>query len=72
MTRVVDYGPNRKRLFFECPRRQGHECHVLLKPWPISGPTWDWDGNEAAPTLSPSINCGDCGWHGHIITGECK
>lgn len=46
---------------------------VLLKPWPISAPTWEWDGNEQAPTLSPSINCngnGGCGWHGHMKAGK--
>lgn len=33
---------------------------------------WDWDGDRAAPTFSPSINCqGYCGWHGYIRNGRC-
>jgi hypothetical protein len=70
---IEDYGPKRKRLWFDCPRRLGERCMVLLKPWPINAPTWDWDGNEQAPTLSPSINCngtGGCGWHGFIQAGK--
>lgn len=46
------------------------ECHVLLKPWPINAPTWEWNGSEAAPTVSPSIQCDDCGWHGFIKDGK--
>ncbi len=68
-----DYGPNRKKLHFACPVREGHMCQVLLKPWPIQGaPTWNWDGNTEKPTLTPSINCGDCKWHGFITNGEIK
>lgn len=67
--RIEHYDERRSRCFFPCPRRPGTECHVLLKPWPINAPTWDWDKNESAPTLSPSIDCSDCGWHGHIVKG---
>ena len=35
-------------------------------------PQWDWNGNRAAPTFSPSINCEKhCGWHGYIRDGRC-
>lgn len=35
-------------------------------------PQWDWDGDRAAPTFSPSINCeAHCGWHGYIRRGRC-
>jgi Family of unknown function (DUF6527) len=38
------------------------------------GAGWDWDGNEIAPTLGPSILCdakkGGCGWHGYIRGGR--
>jgi hypothetical protein len=31
---------------------------------------WHWDGNMAAPTITPSIGCDNrCGWHGHITNG---
>lgn len=70
-TRIERLDERRARCHFRCPRKPNHECHVLLKPWPISdGKTWTWDGNETAPTLSPSINCSECGWHGHIQQGK--
>lgn len=31
---------------------------------------WDFDGNEAAPTFTPSVNCKGC-WHGYIEHGRC-
>jgi hypothetical protein len=67
---------------FACPRRAGTRCEGLI----IAGRTtlkrdpqgknggiaqWDWDGNREAPTFSPSINCGHCGWHGHVERGRC-
>lgn len=68
--RIERFGENRVRLYFDCPLKKGHECNVLLKPWPIKNtPTWTWDGNESAPTLEPSINCSECGWHGFIREG---
>lgn len=71
--RVDEPGRERRRCYFPCPLRPGRDCHVLLKPWPILAPTWDWDGNREKPTLSPSINCngnGCCGWHGFIQAGQ--
>lgn len=64
--------PIRRKLVFDCPRNPGKECWVMLKPWPISdGKTWTLEeGTEAAPTLSPSINCSGCGWHGHVKAGQ--
>jgi len=37
----------------------------------LNGPKWKWDGNDNAPTITPSIRrLGGCGWHGHLINGE--
>ena len=36
-------------------------------------PSWQWDGNEDTPTLTPSIRCGPEGhthWHGYITAGR--
>ena len=56
-------------LAFVCPR--GQHCGVHVGP--VQGlderRVWSWDGNRDAPTLSPSINCGQCGWHGFIRQG---
>ena len=68
-------------VWFKCPKRPDLACGPLL----IAGRTnlkrdaqnqnggtaqWDWDGNRAAPTLKPSIDCKGC-WHGHIRNGRC-
>ncbi|EDX80485.1 hypothetical protein BBAL3_1642 [Brevundimonas sp. BAL3] len=35
------------------------------------GPSWDWDGNQEAPTLTPSVlQVGGCQWHGYLTNGE--
>lgn len=31
---------------------------------------WAFDGNVKAPTLTPSIKCFGCGWHGYIRNGK--
>lgn len=73
--RIEDYShPDdprpRRKLVFACPKVPGRECEVLLAPWPIIGaPTWTLSGDERLPTIRPSINCGRCGWHGHITKG---
>lgn len=34
-------------------------------------PEWQWDGNEAAPTLTPSIRRLErCRWHGYLTNGQ--
>lgn len=43
-------------------------------PCPGSGASWAWDGDEARPTLDPSIGLGDyqsgLGWHGWLRGGQ--
>lgn len=76
--RIERMDDRRVKCVFPCPLdheatgdRIGRECWVMLKPWPVSDDkTWAWDGNESAPTLSPSIQCVKCGWHGHIVAGR--
>ncbi len=51
---------------------------ILRINWPNppndgGGPSWAWDGNKEAPTLSPSIRCftGDQTlWHGYLRAGK--
>lgn len=82
----TDIEPGRMgRLTYACPRN-GQECgNVIIgngmKP-PGGKPTWQWDGNADAPTLTPSINClshgpngekyAGCGWHGWLTAGVFK
>lgn len=70
--RIEDEGrPLRRWCVFDCPNRPGHECKVMLKPWPVTdGKTWEMTGDEKTPTLSPSIDCQKCGWHGFIRDGQ--
>jgi hypothetical protein len=67
---------------FDCPRRKNGRCEGLIilgrtklphDPQSQNGgiAQWTWDGNRGAPTFTPSINCGTCGWHGHIQKGRC-
>lgn len=76
----VDYGPTdtpcgdadrQGRLAYRCPRT-GQPCGEIIigkehKPQ-LGCPTWQWDGNLEAPTLTPSINCRGC-WHGYLRAG---
>ncbi len=41
----------------------------LLDPKINGGHSWQWDGNETAPTLTPSINCNGY-WHGYVCAGR--
>lgn len=59
------------RLAYRCPRN-GQPCGEIIignGHKPTGGaPTWQWDGNLDAPTLTPSINCVRC-WHGFLRAG---
>lgn len=57
--------------FFTCPRGKGR-CVVPIKPNanPPHNRGWSWDGNVQAPTLSPSILCHGCEWHGYVRAGK--
>jgi len=56
-------------LIFICP------CGCqMVRSVPVAGKQkWNWDGNEQAPTLTPSIQIiGECGWHGWLTAGNFK
>lgn len=58
---------------FTCPHGCGayHRLPIGLKskPGKVDGrPTWEWNGNSEAPTLSPSIHHIDH-WHGFLKFG---
>ncbi len=64
------------RLYYICPRT-GNPCGGVLigrtKPGTVA-PSWAWNGNLDAPSLTPSINCQKpgCGWHGYLTDGVFK
>ena len=51
-------------LIHVCP---SHEKNNWAQPGPVNG----WDGNEDAPTLSPSISVPN-GWHGFFDSGRLR
>jgi hypothetical protein len=63
------------RLAYNCPRT-GKPCGEIAighPDKPARTPSWRFDGNVEAPTLTPSINCtGGCGWHGFLTAGVFK
>lgn len=60
------------RITFDCPNRPGCRCYVPIRREVHKGKTWKWNGDLAAPTITPSIDCTLCGWHGFITNGEIK
>ncbi len=56
---------------FMCPCGCGERGAITIRgPGVAERPSWSWDGNESAPTLSPSIQRNTpCRWHGHLIKG---
>lgn len=62
-----------KWLRFPCQGIPGDVCYVALRPSQVNavGASWQWDGNQDAPTITPSIDCSKvCGWHGFLEAGQ--
>jgi hypothetical protein len=61
-----------QRMFVFClPNASG--CRIPLRPLVDQkinrGHSWEWDGNEDKPTLTPSVNAEGC-WHGFVREGR--
>lgn len=67
----IDATPaGQRRFWFVCPGPCKSLAPLALRPVVDgSAQSWDFDGNVAAPTLSPSINHVGC-WHGWLQGGE--
>lgn len=65
--------PNgQRRFWFVCPGPCRSIAALALRPVVEgSGASWAFDGNEDAPTLSPSIHHVGC-WHGWLNCGQYK
>lgn len=63
----------RTGILFVCPCGCGAFAGITLdvpEAQGLSGPKWKWDGNEDAPTITPSIRRLDgCQWHGFLTAG---
>lgn len=62
LRKVNDHGVQYDALLFFCPGCAlgvGTGLHMLpVNSSAVKSPSWDWDGNLEAPTLSPSILTG--------------
>lgn len=58
-------------IIFPCQGGRFKNCIIRIRRGePLDG-VFGWDGNEAEPTITPSIGCDHrCGWHGHLIKGD--
>lgn len=57
---------DRAGIFYVCPC--GCKSWGVLNFRPAVSPSWEWDGNVEAPTLSPSVHhVGH--WHGYLRAG---
>jgi len=58
-----------RQFWFRCPGPCGCVAPLALRPV-VNGAaqSWEFDGNEKAPTLHPSINHVGC-WHGWLKAG---
>lgn len=71
---VMSDGREIRGLAFGCPCGCGESWVSVVKGPPTGkghGP-WGWDGNEASPSLQPSIRNTGCTWHGYLEAGVFK
>lgn len=60
-------------MIYVCPCGCGREGYLRFRgaprpPEEADRPSWEWDGNREAPTLSPSVLHRDH-WHGYLRAG---
>jgi hypothetical protein len=69
--RIERRDEDRAYLVVGCARGVDGECRFGLWMRPAGSCTWQWDGNVATPTVTPSIDCkGGCDRHFSIIAGK--
>ena len=58
-------------LWFYCPCGCGARVRIPVgvNVKPDHSPSWSWNGRLTEPTLTPSVNRLDCGWHGWLRDG---
>lgn len=67
------FGKRRLCVMIPCLRPPGFD-QFTMSEWTIDhrnscNAQWSWDGNEAAPTLSPSLHAVGI-WHGFVRAGQ--
>ena len=56
-------------LYIWLPGQSHPDCIQIQKGAPGGPRVWGWDGNEDAPTTTPSIHAPDR-WHGYLTAGR--
>lgn len=62
-------GITRAFLILGCDR----QCQIPLRrgePRMGASKVWGWDGKEEGATVSPSIDCTQCGFHKTLVQGQ--
>src|SRR5260370_6345545 len=78
-SRAPPHAGEEQTFSFVCPRRAGQRCAkgLIAGRIKLNHPNpdvdmWHWDGNAAAPTFTPSINCGGRGCTRDNRAPQCK
>lgn len=63
--------PGEVALWFFCPCGCQELAMIIvgIRHQPAGIPSWKWTGSMSDPTLTPSVNRIDCGWHGWLRDG---
>lgn len=65
-----DMDTGKAHLCIECPYTPEGLCRFSLWDKPAVGIMWNWNGDFAEPTITPSIDCrGGCGRHFTMVKG---
>lgn len=60
----------KRNLIWVCPCGCKEVRGISVSPVKQEARVWKWDGNEAEPTIAPSIDCkSGCRWHGFLEKG---
>lgn len=63
------FDEDREHIYIWLPGRTAPDCLRIQLGAPGGDRVWGWDGNEQAPTITPSIH--DVGfWHGFLTAGK--
>lgn len=70
---VHEAGPGQLRAHLVIHCAKPRPCTVPLrqgaaKAW-SAGHVWGWDGKTEAPSVTPSVNCSQCGFHKTLVKG---
>ena len=63
------FGPELDYIYLWLPGTNGPDAIQIQRGSPGGNRVWGWDGNQEAPTLTPSIHARGQ-WHGYLRSGR--